>query len=235
MRYCFLGLAVLAILANGTAMAELSPTSKDVVIPDPGTGENGPGCDTSDYKSYTYVDGRPIPDNLLNGLQSGPLTITDTEGVVDVVVDVSIDHTWTGDLIVNLYYDAACDGWDDDSPISLLCRQDLAGCPGPGSCCGCSSDLSSANAYTFSSAGATTIAEPCGSSPVPSGCFREAVESTRFLGDVTAKEGCWWVVVTDGAGADTGSLRDWTLYFLNDTGTATETATWGSVKTLYND
>lgn len=235
MRSCFIGLAVLALLCNGTAMAN-SPTSKDVVLPDPGTPVDGPGCSTEGYKSYTYVDGRGIPDNTLYGLQSGPLTITDPEGVVDMVVQVSMTHTWVGDLIVSLYYDPECDGWDDNSPIDLLCRQDLAGCPGPGSCCGCSDDLVAGSVYTFSSSGGGPMSEPCPlSGSVASGCYTEAVESTRRLGDVTAKEGCWWVVCTDGAGADTGSLRDWTLWFQNDTGTATEAATWGSVKSLYND
>jgi hypothetical protein len=238
MRSCFIALAVLAVLVSGTAMANpnpFSPGSKDVVLPDPGTPVDSPDCVTEGYKSYTYTDGRAIPDNTANGLVSGPLTITDTENVVDLVVDLSIAHTWTGDLTVNLYHDVACDGWQNDTPISLLCRPDLVGCPGPGSCCGCSDDLVGSG-YSFSSDGLATIAEPCGGTGVvAAGCYREAVETTAFLRDVTSKEGCWYVVCGDGAGADTGTLFSWTLWFNNEGGTATETATWGSVKTLYNE
>jgi hypothetical protein len=178
MRSCFIALAVLALLANGTAMAN-SPTSKDVVLPDPGTPADGPGCSTTDYKSYTRTDGRSIPDNTAAGILSGPLTITDTDAVVDMVVDVSMSHTWVGDLTVNLYYDDECNGPADDTPISLLCRPDLAGCPGPGSCCGCSDDLLLGSVYTFSSSGSGPMAEPCSfSGSVASGCYSEAPETS---------------------------------------------------------
>jgi hypothetical protein len=233
MRSCFIGLAVLALLVNGTAFAN-SPTVKEGWIDAP-AGADGPGCLTEGYKSYTLTSGAPIPDNTARGVVSGPLAIADAEGVIDAVVDVSISHTWVGDLSVELFYDDECNGFADDSAISLLCRQDLAGCTLVGGCCGCSSDLVTTNTYTFSSAGSGPIAEPCGASPVPAGCFTEAVETVSRLGDVTAKEGCWYLVISDGAGADTGFLSDWTLYFLNDTGTATEAASWGSVKSLYNE
>jgi subtilisin-like proprotein convertase family protein len=235
MRSCFIALAVVALLVSGTAYAN-SPISKDVVLPDPGSPADGPGCSTTDYKSYTVTSGASIPDNTAAGILSGPLTITDAEGVLDLVVDVGISHTWMGDLTVNLYYDRACNGPADDVPISLLCRQDLAGCPGPGSCCGCSDDLLVSSTYTFSASGSAPMSEPCSfSGSVASGCYREAVESASHLGDVSTKEGCWYLQVSDGAGLDTGFLSDWTLYFLNETGTATEAATWGSVKTLYHE
>ena len=73
------------------------------------------------------------------------------------------------------------------------------------------------------------------SGAVPSGCYREAPESSNRLSDIERNDGCWWLVFSDCAPGDVGSLYSWTLHFWITGGEAAEAVTWGRVKTTFRE
>ena len=235
MRSGFTGVSLVVLVAL-MSMAN-SPITKNEVVPDPGEGTAADTCNAYWYLVYTFTDGRGIPDNVVNGLISGPLWVDDWRRVLDTAIDVKISHTWVGDLIIKLHYDPECDGYadDEDAAVALLCRPDLEGCP-VDSCCGCPDDLALAYDYRWSSRGVEYVGEPWGPfGVVLPGCYHEAVESANLLSDIEWMKGCWWLVVSDCAGADTGVLASWTLRFAPQGSGAAEAATWGTVKTTFRE
>jgi hypothetical protein len=198
---------------------------------------DAPGiCPTDGYKSIQSPTlNLAIPDGSPTGVTTPPLQLPpDGSTILDVVVDLGISHTWIGDLNVQLTYDHDCTaGTAPFGPVSLMCRQQLAGCP-VDMCCGCLGDLGTGR-YVFGTNGATKeIAADAQGCPaaIPAGCYRQAVES-QFAFSVFSglrKDGCWRLFLQDGAGADVGTLRDWKVSVANQQTTAVESATWGAVK-----
>lgn len=227
------GLTMLFVGASAmSAFADKIPSQGPPTNPtdSPGT------CPTDGYKSISSPAlNLAIPDGSPAGVTTPPLQLPpDGSTILDVVVDLGISHTWIGDLNVQLTYDHDCSaGTAPFGPVSLMCRQQLAGCP-VDMCCGCSGDLGTGR-YVFGTNGSTKeIAADANGCPaaIPAGCYRSAVES-QFTFSVFSglrKDGCWRLFLQDGAGADLGTLRDWKVSVANQQTTAVESSTWGAVK-----
>jgi len=234
-----LAIAGLTMLFVGvTAMSALADK-----VPSQGPPTNptdSPGqCPVTGYKSVSAVVNLSIPDGSPVGVTTPPLQLApDGSTILDVVVDLGITHTWIGDLNVQLTYDHDCSaGTPAFGPVSLMCRQQLAGCP-VDLCCGCSGDLVGGARYVFGTNGSTkeisADAQACPAT-IPAGCYRQATESafTFSVFSGLRKDGCWRLFLQDGAGADVGVLADWKVSVANQQTTAVESSTWGAVKAGY--
>ena len=228
-------LGLTALFACTTAMAVLAEKIPNETPPNP---SDNPGqCPTDGYKFRRSTDlFLGVPDGSPVGVQTPPLQLPpDGATVLDVVVDMAFEHTWIGDMNIKLYYDHDCSPSSIPfGPVSLLCRQQLAGCPVDG-CCGCSGDMFLFGRYAFGTNGPTkeiaAAAQGC-PAEIPFGCYRQAVES-QFTFSVFSglrKDGCWYLDLQDGAGADEGTLQNWQINIANAQTTAVENATWGAVK-----
>ncbi len=165
----------------------------------------------------------------------GPLTFgpvaTAGGAIVSVVLSVEIYQTWVGDLNLHLYYDEDGDGIYDAGPVQALCRPALDGCPWD-DCCGCSGNL--AGVYTFGDDGAAALGEVDCPGDFTPGCFMPAIESLSFADVFTGMlgGGDFYIEIGDGAGGDATTLANWGVYICSDA-TATEEATWSSVKSVF--
>jgi len=230
-----LAIAGLTMLFVGaTAMSAVAEKIPNDNPPNPA---DAPGqCPTDGYKSVTSTTlNLTVPDASAAGVTTPPLQLApDGSTILDVVVDLGLTHTWIGDLNVALRYDHDCTpGTPAFGPVSLMCRQQLAGCP-VDMCCGCSGDLIGGGRYVFGTNGSTKEIAAAGQcpTPIPFGCYRSAVESqfsfSAFSG--LRKDGCWTLFLQDGAGGDVGILQNWKISVANQQTTAVEDATWGAVK-----
>jgi subtilisin-like proprotein convertase family protein len=225
----FVGMSAMSAFAEKTS-SQGPPTNPT---------DNPGQCPVTGYKTASATVGLSIPDGSPAGVTTPPLSLpADGSTILDVVVDLGITHTWIGDLNVQLTYDHDCAaGTPAFGPVSLMCRQQLAGCPVDG-CCGCSGDLTAGTRYVFGTNGSTkeisADAQGC-PTVIPGGCYRQATESAFNFSVFSGlrKDGCWRLFLQDGAGADVGVLADWKVSVANQQTTAVEAATWGSVKAGY--
>ena len=214
----------LCMVVAGTASAEKVPVHGDTYAP-------AGSCDTTDYKSFSGDGDIIIPDCDPNGASQSVATDADGATIDDVVLDVEIAHTWSGDLRVWLSYDMGCDGSAEAGPVAALCRPALSGCDGSG-CCGCSAGIG--GLYQFSDDAAVPLAEDCVA--VDPGCYSTAVDSPAPLSafDGMDKGGCFDLFVADGACADTGAVTSWTVHVKNGGGTVpTEDTSWSQIKAKF--
>lgn len=214
--------AICMIFAAGTAMAEKVPTTNsDGYVPQ---GD----CPTDGYKSFTGTGG-DIPDATAGGITYAPINVPDDgETFTDVIVDLDITHTWTGDLRITVSYDAECDGQAEAS-ANVVCRPGRD-CDPAGSGFGCSGDL--AGTYRFSDDGAALLGDPDCPAALPAGCYAAFDALSAF--DGMAKGGCFTVTAEDNAAGDTGSIGAITIWADNSGGgTPTEAVSWGDVKARF--
>ena len=180
-------------------------------------------------ENVCFTPSASIPDNNNTGVSdTGNVATSGT--LLDLNVEVSITHTWVGDLIVTL---------TDDSTGTSVDLMDRPGRVNNGN--GCSGDDVAA---TFDD-GATIVAEnQCDNSPaihgfvVPNEAL-SAFNTAEFSGD-------WTINVRDRAGGDTGTLDEWclipTLASVNnpavandDSDTVTEDSGANTIDVLNND
>jgi len=135
-----------------------------------------------------------IPDGSPVGANSDLVLDSDVM-IVDLEVDVTIDHTYVGDLRIQLRSPAG-------TVVTLLDR------PGePATPFGCSDDDL---VITFSDSAAQDLEDLCtGSSPWYEGVGLPAQALSTFTGESTA--GTWTLIVSDNGISDTGVLVDWGL------------------------
>ncbi len=217
-------LALGMVIVAGAASAEKVPYHGDTYGPDG-------GCVTDGYKSFSGPGGMFIPDCDPAGVSQGVATEDDGATIDDVILAVEMDHTWVGDLRIWLSYDMNCDGTAEAGPVAALCRPGLGTCD-PDGCCGCSAGVF--GVYLFSDDGGVPLAEDCVA--VDPGCYSAAIDSPNPFAvfDGMPKGGCFELFAADGACADTGSVRSWTVYVANGGGgTPTETVSWGHLKSSY--
>lgn len=224
----------MALLATAAWAEEKVPAETDPI-------EVQANCDLTGYKSY-FGPGGTIPDNVAAGATFGPIpTPSEPLGdlIADVIIDIKMDHTWVGDLIVTVGYDQGCDGAIDASAV-LLCRPRGTGTTTPAPCgtgtgFGCSGNLSCTNVYLWDDAAAAPMAEGVCPTAIAGGCYLPATVGGSPLSvfENRIKDGCWYLNVADRAGADTGQVCEWSVHILNAPPIAVEQANWGGVKVLY--
>jgi hypothetical protein len=205
-------LIVVLILASGIALAE-NPLKIEDTTPLVTTSRED--CITEDYNCYTWLGTYEIPDNDPEGLLIGPMVTAPGYTIDDVILFLDITHTWIGDLRVLLYYDADCDGVPETEG-GVLCRHTLDGCP-VDNCCGCGGDL---NGYYGFDDAVASIEDECPAA-FPPGCYGPDYDSAGLdVFNGLASGGCFWLFVADGAGADVGELREWSVCVLPGYGAA---------------
>lgn len=184
---CFAAI-LLAVLVAGPASAVsfLSAPSLAISDDDPGS----PAIDTIDTAT----------------------TFTPDFVITSISVEVSIDHTWVGDLAIVLRSPGGVE-------LQLLARPGATQPDeGQGFPWGSGADLVAANPILFTDAG-TASAETLGStgSPIPAGSFRADADGwstditsfAEYAGDLAG--GVWTLEVGDYAGGEVGTLVSWTL------------------------
>jgi hypothetical protein len=200
-------------------------------------------CDIANYKhaEQTFPTPVPIPDNVATGVTVGPLTLGDDGTLIgDVVIDLRASHTFIGDLVATVGYDATCDGTVDVTSV-ILCRPGRATCAGQGSPFGCGTDLSCNNTYLFDDTAANRLglnaAGTCLTTPAinPGGCYQPTGNGAGLLSvfENLRKGGCWFLNVADNAGADLGTICAWSVHILNQPTVGVEPASWSTAKVLY--
>ncbi len=137
----------------------------------------------------------PIPDNDPSGVENS-LSIPDLGVIVDLDVYINVEHTWIGDVSVQITHQETGHG-------ALLL--DRAGIPGSDS--GCSND----DAIAILDDGASLPVEnECdSSSPAISGTYRPQEALSIFKGENTS--GSWTIRAADGNPGDTGRLVGWCM------------------------
>ena len=189
-------------------------------------------CPLDGYDVYTIEQQAAIPDDDPDGVLIGPIETAPGGTIGDVIWGVDLEHTYTGDLRVWLYYDIDCDAVPDIGPVAGLCRAGLDGCEAS-DCCGCSGDLG--GYYYFSDDASDPLGEfDCPDALAP-GCYQTAIDSPDPLSlfDGEATGGCFWVFVADGAGLDTGTVFGATVALETGGSTPVEGVTWGEIKSTY--
>lgn len=207
-----LAFAMLLVFAcSALAFAQETKTPEDLPIPDAGSVP----CATDGYKQFSVAANLTIPDNVPAGVSSS-LTLTETGTIEDVIVSVSANHSWVGDLVASLSLDSNCDGVADAGPVRFLCRQNRAGGCFATSGFGCSGNLVAANAYEWSDDASAEMGEPTCPTTIASGCYKPSVDGGVLSAfDGLDKSGCWTLSVSDNAGGDTGNVVSWTLSIKN--------------------
>lgn len=199
-------------VCSGSALAvETKSTARPA---DAGSGVVMPlgSCSLDGYDGYwSGIVNVPIPDNVITGTSIGFVqTAADGQVWDGVIVDVNIEHTYAGDLILGLYYDIDNDNIGDVGPVALICTPGLAGCDFEG-CCGCEGDL--AGSYRFSDDGAGLLGEVSCDAVLASGCFSPDPAYgplATFAGLPTG--GRFQLYAWDYEAGDIGSVVDFTVW-----------------------
>lgn len=150
-------------------------------------------------QTFTSVDTPlPIPDNNPIGITS-TITVPGGTGVItDVDATLNVNHTWVGDLDIELTSPGG-------TTIDLSDRPNV-----PETTFGHSHDL--LGSYTFDDEAPTSFLVAAGSSnPVTPGAHQPEDPLNAFDGQTA--DGVWSLFVTDNAGGDLGTLNFWQLTF----------------------
>ena len=136
------------------------------------------------------ADNDPVGTSFtLNVASSGTIVSMDS-------LDIDINHTWVGDLIITLEHDG--------TTVSIMDRPGV-----PASTFGNGDDL--AGIYSFADGGAA-FPEATGSGSVAPGTYAAAGSLADFVGqDIN---GTWTLHISDNAAGDTGAVAEW---FINAT------------------
>jgi Tol biopolymer transport system component len=142
-----------------------------------------------------FASDLPIPDRNSSGV-SDTITLTDTGTIVDLDVTFVVEHTWVGDLWVQLEH------VDTGTTVRLLDRPGRP--PGPG----CSGD--DIDAIFDDEAGASAEGECVTPGPVAiEGPVSPWQSLSRFDGESLA--GDWRIVISDRRRGNRGTVREWCL------------------------
>jgi hypothetical protein len=224
------------------ASAAVAEEEKIGSAPDDGIGIQV-DCDLTGYKSEAVTFPTPvsIPDNVAAGVVVGPIVLPDDGTLIDdVIIDINFGHSWIGDVIAAVGYDGNCDG-TVDVVSTLLCRVGRATCVG-GSGFGCSSNFGTNStstpgcaAYFFSDAVAAITCPASTPGFLAAGCYKPTGVGAGLLSvfDGLPKGGCWYLNVSDNAGADLGTICGWSVHIKNRGTVGVDAAQWSAVKTLY--
>jgi len=143
----------------------------------------------------SFSSPKGIPDNNASGV-SDSIVISDPRQIVDIDVLLDINHTWVGDLNVDLTH------VESDATVVLVHR------PGrPATNLGCSNDHIKA---ILDDEISSAVENKCASSPAAiSGIYIPNQPLSRF--DSASISGRWTLKVSDLSPSATGSLNAWCL------------------------
>lgn len=239
-RYGILPLAALSICLASVAFAAKTGDPESVAP------LANPTCSLNGYKveSQTLTPRFDIPDNGRTQLVVGTIPAVGASGevLIDVMPEVTIAHTWVGDLILQLDY-MPCGGGPSMASAKLLCRPRGTGTTIPAPCgtgtgFGASGNLGGAGTapigelpYLFQTDAAAGIADGTNPATIPAGCYKPNTPLSVFSG--LPKNGCFVLSVSDWAAGDLGYITAWKVYMTNDQPVPTASRTWGQVKTTY--
>ena len=249
MRTLFVGGALVAGLAVAvpSAWAQGAENAKEGEESEPLA---GPNCDVTGYKSErsTLTPPFAIPDNVPADAQVGPPLLMPADGDIinDVILEITWAHTWAGDIVLTLAYDADCTGPGAEIPIRVVCRPRgtaaiFATPCGTGTGVGCGANLgtSATNSlnqpatYFFSDEAVAPIAEGACPTLAGAGCYKPSNAALFSVFRGLNKGGCWSLRVSDRAALDTGTITSWAVHVRNQRPVPTTAATWGQVKSVY--
>lgn len=232
--------ACVALLLGSTAA--LAQTKDEDTVNEPNI---GPNCDVTDYKTERIIYPAPIaiPDNVPAGITLGPIFMPpDGDIVNDVILEMNWTHTWVGDLVVDLTYDPDCTGPAAGISARVLCRPRGTSAAARTPCgtstttFGCSGDLVAGNVYMFSDDAANPlgVGATCPAA-IAGGCYKQSDQGgTPFsIWRGLPKGGCWYITVSDNAGADTGAINGWAIYVRNQRPVPVADRSWGALKNIY--
>lgn len=237
-RYGILSLSALALCVASAAFAA------KVGDPETPTPSANPTCSLNGYKveMQTLSPRFDIPDNGAVQLVAGVIpTAADGDILLDVMPEITMAHTWVGDLVLKLSY-SMCGG-PSLASADLLCRQrgtaaTIAAPCGSGTGFGSSANLGASGTtpsgevpYLFQTDAAAQIANGVNPLTIPAGCYAPVTPLSVFAG--LPKGGCFTLSVADHAGGDLGYITAWKVYMTNDRPVPTASRTWGQVKTTY--
>ena len=156
---------------------------------------------------YSGTVNVPIPDNNPIGTLIGAAPLLE-EGLTidDVIVTVNMAHTYVGDLVLQLYYDANNDGFGDVGPIALMCTPGIPGCAIE-DCCGCEGDIN--GEYTFSDGGSGVLGEAACVQQLPPDCYQpDPAYGNLQMFDGASDGGQFLLYAWDYEAQDTGTIFD---------------------------
>lgn len=162
-----------------------------------GSGTGAVGTTTNTYSNpagLVTVTPTSIPDNDAAGVSETFTFPATSETIDDVTLDLEIDHTWVGDLVVTLESPAG-------TVITLI---DRPGIPGTGF--GCSGDDIN---VTLSDAAASPAESACSAPPAIGGTLSPNNPLAGFDGENPS--GTWTLTVSDNAALSTGNFVAATL------------------------
>ena len=196
---------------TNTPLPTNTSTPTNTPTPTPTTPPGSEVCTT-----YTSTD---VPKALPNGTASinSTLSIGGSDTIVDLNVDIDMNHTWVGDLIFNLQHQGT------GTNITLIDQPGI-----PGSTWGCNGNNILA---TLDDEASTSVESQCsGSVPTINGTFTPNQSLSTFDGE--NGNGTWTLTVSDAyVSADSGTLNGWSLEVCTassgptSTPTATDTPT----------
>lgn len=244
-------LAAFVLVGTTPALAQVKDKTYESDAP-----TTGPNCDVAGYKSerQTLTPPFAIVDNTdTDAFVGGPLFMpADGDIINDVILELTWDHTWIGDIVLTLGYDPDCTGPAAEIATRVICRPrglDLAGSApcgpgaggGPGAGVGCGSNVGSSATdsanqpatYYFSDEAVGPIAEGVCPSLTPAGCYRPTTGSEFAIFRGLAKGGCWRLRVADWVGGEVGTIVSWAVHVRNQRPVPVTAASWGQIKGVY--
>ncbi len=176
-------------------------------------------CGTASFAQTTYgpfsaSPGIVAPDDGYNGtltsMASSGIAVSGVAGTaIDISVDVNMDHTWVGDIVLKL-------GAPDGSILTLVSRPGYAETVDDGTgCCGTATDWLSST-LTFTDAGATDgelLDTPFTGTYFPNAGATASVGSFAALLGGTMN-GTWTLYVGDAGSGDVATLNGWSINFV---------------------
>ncbi|MBK8229074.1 MAG: T9SS type A sorting domain-containing protein [Candidatus Eisenbacteria bacterium] len=152
-----------------------------------------------------------IPDNDPFGTLVGVAPLPAAGKTIDdVIVDVSMSHTYAGDLVLGLYYDVDNDLFGDIGPVMLMCTPGIVGCAIE-DCCGCEGDLN--GQYRFSDSGSGVLGEIHCVQQLPPGCYQPDPSYGPLAVFAGAPDGGQWMLYAwDYEAQDTGTIVEFSVW-----------------------
>ncbi len=177
---------------------------------------------TAQIKDYNWDVNVPIPDSSTAGpgMLSDTQTVPDSGTIADVNVDLLIEHTWQGDLIVDISHGGVTVPLmyrsGDSQSTSFGFSADNFGDPANPSSRFILDDEAGAFYDSAPPNGIGAVADP-GIANVSGSWLPFGVNGASALSafDGLDKNGPWILSISDNAGGDTGTLLSWSLHIEN--------------------